>query len=74
MSAKVPSSVDQNGRRYFWRSEVERYKKELAGLPFQNDRNTPDVLIPAKLFAMELGVCVRTLGRRIAESRNAAAA
>lgn len=73
MSAKVPSTVNQNGRRYFWRREIERYKKELAGLPLPEDTPAPDILVPARQFASELGVCVRTLGRRIAESRSARA-
>jgi hypothetical protein len=56
------------------RTDAEAYKLALAGLPFEADQNAPEVLIPVKQFAAELGVCVRTVGRRIAESQASAAA
>jgi hypothetical protein len=68
MSAKFPSVIEQKGRRFVRRSDAEAYKRSLAGLPFEPDQNAPEVLVPVKQFAAELGVCVRTVGRRIAES------
>ncbi len=69
MSAKFPPVIEQKGRRFVRRSDAERYKCALAGLPFEADPNTPEMLIPVRQFAAELGVCVRTVGRRIAESQ-----
>ena len=69
MSVKFPTIIEQKGRRYVPRSEAEKYKKALAGLPFEADQNAPEMLVPVRQFAAELGVCVRTVGRRIAESQ-----
>jgi len=68
MSAKFPPVIEQKGRRFVRRSDAEAYKLSLAGLPFEADQNAPEVLVPVKQFAAELGVCVRTVGRRIAEA------
>jgi hypothetical protein len=73
MSVKFPQVIEQKGRRFVRRSDAEAYKLALAGLPFEIDQNAPEVLVPVKQFAAELGVCVRTVGRRILESRHAAA-
>ena len=69
MSPTFPPIVEQKRRRFVRRRDAEKYKHELAGLPFQADPNAPEVLVPVRVFAGELGLCVRTLGRRIAESR-----
>ena len=69
MSTKFPHVIEQKGRRFVRRADAEAYKKALAGLPFEADANAPEVLVPVKQFAAELGVCVRTIGRRIAESQ-----
>jgi hypothetical protein len=74
MSANFPSPLSLNGRRYFWRSELEAHKRALAGLPFENQVDAPDVLVPVRQAAVEFGVCVRTISRRIAESRAPASA
>ncbi len=72
MSAIIPDILELNKRRYAWRSRIERYKAELAGIPFQGRTDAPDVLVPIKKFAAELGVSVRTAARRIADARKAA--
>jgi YbbR domain-containing protein len=74
MSATFPAIIEQNKRRFVRRSDVEAYKRALAGLPFEPDPKAPEMLIPVKQFAAELGVCVRTIGRRIAESKTSVAA
>jgi hypothetical protein len=71
MSATFPPIVEQKRRRFVRRRAAEQYKKQLAGLPFHDDPTAPETLIPLRVFAEELGLCVRTLGRRIAESRAA---
>jgi hypothetical protein len=74
MSVRFPLIIEQKGRRFVRRSDAEAYKRALAGLPFETDPNAPEVLVPMKQFAAELGVCVRTVGRRIAESHGSEAA
>jgi hypothetical protein len=71
MSATIPNVVEINKRRYVLRSEIERYKAGLAGIPFQAAAGVPDVLVPIKKFAAEIGVCVRTVERRLAEANKA---
>ena len=69
-----PNVIEQKGRRFFSRRSIERYKATLAGIPFQDDPAAgPDVLVPIRAFASEMGVCVRTIGRRIEEMRDGAA-
>lgn len=68
-----PNVIEQKGRRFFSRRGIERYKAMLAGIPFQDDPgDRPDVLVPIRAFASEMGVCVRTIGRRIEEMRGGA--
>ena len=74
MSAQFPHVIEQKGRQFIRRTDAEAYKKALAGLPFEADANAPEVLVPVKQFAAELGVCVRTIGRRIAEAQASEAA
>jgi hypothetical protein len=70
-----PNVIEQNGRRYFSRRGIEQYKATLAGIPFRDDPDKgPDFLVPIRVFATEMGVCVRTIGRRIEEARGAAIA
>jgi len=72
MSVRFPTIVEQKGRRFVRRSDAEAYKRALAGLPFESDPSAPELLVPMRVFAAELGVCVRTVGRRIVESQKAA--
>jgi hypothetical protein len=72
MYATVPRIFRIKERRYFFRSSIERYKCDLAGLPFHAPAS-PDELVPIRKFASELGVSVRTLERRISEASSAAA-
>jgi hypothetical protein len=74
MSHKFPSPITQNGRLYFWRSQLEAHKRELAGLPPLNEPDVIDVLVPAAQAASEFGFGRRTLGRRIAENQASEAA
>jgi hypothetical protein len=55
MSATIPEILVLNKRRYAWRSKIERHKAELAGIPFHDRTGAPDVLVPIKKFAAELG-------------------
>jgi len=66
MSYNFPAAVTLKGRMFFWRSHLEAYKRALAGLPFDEDPQ-PDVLVPASRAAADLGVCRRTIGRRVVE-------
>jgi hypothetical protein len=68
-----PTPVTQNGRLYFWRSQIETHKRELAGLPPVDNRDAIDVLVPAARVATEFGWGRRTLGRRVVDSQNATA-
>jgi len=74
MMVKFPTPVRQaGGRLYFWRSQLEAYKRALAGLPAPEiDPSKPDVLIPAKDAAAEFGFGRRTLGRRVLASERSA--
>jgi hypothetical protein len=55
---------------FFWRSELEAYKRALAGLPPKApDLEVVDVLVPAAPAAAEFGVGRRTIGRRVAEAK-----
>jgi hypothetical protein len=69
----LPAHIRQAGRLYFTRTDIENYKRALAGLPPQ-EADGPVILVPAPQFAAELGFHRRTLGRRIAESQQASAA
>ena len=71
MSHKFPSPVQQQGRMYFWRNELEAYKRALAGLPPTDNPNAVDMLVPAAQAASEFGFGRRTLGRRVAASQPA---
>ena len=62
----LPDYIRQEGRIYFTRTDIENYKRALAGLPPQ-ESDGPIILVPAPQFAAELGFHRRTLGRRIAE-------
>ena len=68
MSAKFPCPLSINGRHYFLRADLERHKHELAGLPFERVE-APAELIPIRQAAAEFGVSVKTITRRISESR-----
>ena len=64
---EFPAPRAINGRLFFVRSEVEAYKRELAGLPPLPQASVIE-MVPAKKLAEELGVGRRTIGRRVAES------
>ena len=66
-----PNVIEQKGRRFFYGRSIERYKATLGGIPFQHDPGAgPDALVRSA-FASEMGVCVRTIERRIEEMRKA---
>jgi hypothetical protein len=65
-----------NGRGYVGRFALEDHKAELMAFalgvaPVPPPREGPDTLVPLKIAAAELGVCRRTLGRRIKASQAA---
>lgn len=70
---KFPTPVDNplNDRVFFLKQAAENYIRVLAGVPpIESD----DVsLISVASFAKLLGVCSRTVKRRIAETRKVAA-
>jgi hypothetical protein len=70
-----PNIIQVRGKRFAFRSSIERYKVALAGIPFQKDTHArPDVLVPIKTFATEMGVCVRTIERWSQGARSVAIA
>jgi hypothetical protein len=60
-----------NKRIFFEKGAVDNYVRQLAGLPILDNGDVG--LIPATKLADVLGVCRRTIGRRIVEAREAAA-
>lgn len=70
MTAALPKPVKHNNRLYFWRREIEAYKCELAGIPAPV-REGFDELVATRVVAKELGVCRRTLGRRVRQAEKA---
>jgi hypothetical protein len=75
-----PEVIVLRGRNYVWRSAFERYKADLVRhtlsgrYPPPPPPPGPDTLIPLKLAAAELGVGRRTIGRRLKQTTDAAAA
>jgi hypothetical protein len=66
MSVEFPKPVSQRGRIFFVEIEVENYVRALADIPpLATDGQIR--LIPAAAVAAKLGVCRRTIGRRIVE-------
>jgi hypothetical protein len=77
-SPPFPAVVHINGRGYIWRSELEAYKAALVryalgGQPEPPPKPRPegDSLVPLRVVSGELGICRRSVGRRIAESQTA---
>jgi hypothetical protein len=69
-----PNIIQVKCKRFSFRSAIDKYKADLAGIPFHADPDArPDVLVPIKTFAMEMGVCVRTIERWSEEARNTSA-
>jgi hypothetical protein len=75
-----PTPIMINGRGYVWRSALEHYKSQLvrhalggAPEPAPLSRPEGDALVPLKGASAELGVCRRSVGRRIVESQRAVA-
>lgn len=72
---EFPRPIVQNGRNYFDRYELENYKRELIGLtPLPRDERAPIELVPSAKVTKEFGFGRRTLGRRMATGKSAAAA
>jgi hypothetical protein len=74
---RFPDVIWQKGRGYVLRSALNRYKSQLQaqalGLaPVEPWPIDPDPLVPLKQVSAELGVGRRTIGRRIAETAQAA--
>jgi hypothetical protein len=70
-----PNIIQVKRKRFSFRSAIDRYKADLAGIPFQADPDArPDVLVPIRDFATEMGVCVRTIERWSEEARSTSAA
>jgi len=74
-SPPFPVVVRINGRGYIWRSELEAYKEALVryafgGQPEQPPQPRPegDSLVPLRVVSGELGICRRSVGRRIAQT------
>ncbi len=71
---QMPAPTKINGRIFYERHGTENYKRALLGLPpLERDPRAPIELVPANIFAAELGFHRRTLGRRILEAQRAAA-
>lgn len=71
-SPKFPAPIDVNGRTFFDRYEVERYKHELIGkaAPPRDPRAPIEFVQSSKVLA-ELDISSRTLMRRLAEHQAA---
>lgn len=71
---EFPTPTRIRGRLFFDRHSFENYKRRLLGLPpLERDPKAPIELVPANRVSEELGRNRRTIGRRIAESKNTAA-
>ncbi len=65
---EFPKAIDTGtGRVYFVKRDVENYIRALAGVPPIEGNDI--TLIPAMQTAKLLGICRRTLSRRLAESQ-----
>jgi hypothetical protein len=63
---EFPSPTRFGGRLRFDAFEVERFKRELAGLPrIERDHSQPIRFVDAGDVCRDLGVDRRTLGRRV---------
>jgi hypothetical protein len=60
-----PTPIRLNKRIFFEKGAVDNYVRQLAGLPIVDNGDVG--LIPATKLADVLGVCRRTIGRRIVE-------
>jgi hypothetical protein len=69
-----PNIIQVKRKRFAFRSAIDQYKARLAGIPVRTDPcAAPDVLVPIRDFATEMGVCVRTIERWSEEARNTSA-
>jgi hypothetical protein len=74
MSVLFPRVTTQNGRRFVARHDLENYKLALAGLPpVERDAKAPIEFVPFRRTAEELGICVRSVERRVAAAASKAA-
>jgi hypothetical protein len=72
-SVPFPKIVHQSNRRFVEKHAFENYKRGLAGLPLlERDPLAPIVLIPFRQAYRDLGICEKTLERRIAPKGAAA--
>jgi hypothetical protein len=66
LALSFPLPVTQEGLMFFWRSDIERHKARLKGLPPPPaDPSAFDMLVSAKQFAAELALSRRTVGRYV---------
>jgi hypothetical protein len=77
ISPHFPMPIRVNGRLYLRRSALDRHKAQLQAFalgvqPVEPPQIEPDAFVPMKAVEKELGVGRRTIGRRIAESAQAA--
>jgi hypothetical protein len=68
-----PAPIRKNGRLYWLRSEIEKYKADLIcaarNIPPQTiEPRAVEEFVPSDIVAVELGVSRRTLGRRFGEA------
>jgi hypothetical protein len=70
-----PTVFDIHGRGYVWRSELESYKAALVRYALGSQPEPPpksrpegDSLVPLRVVSGELGICRRSVGRRIAQT------
>lgn len=68
-----PAPMRINGRLFWRRSQIEKYKREIiasaTGAPVEESTTLIEEFVPADVIAREFGFTRRTLGRRIV-SRN----
>jgi hypothetical protein len=73
MSVPSLQIVYQKNRRFLEKLAFENYKRQLAGLPLlERDPHAPIQLITFRQAHQDLGVCEKTLERRLAPKGAAA--
>ncbi len=59
-----------NGRLYWTRSSLEKYKGQLLGKPFEPGPDFVESFVPSGQVGKEFGFGRRTLGRRVAATQS----